>query len=224
AVLGVSFAIFERDTKRTLALSTISQIGFVLVTPAVAGLYALTHGLAKATLFLSAGSMPSRKFEELRHQPMPVELWGAVAIAGLSISGFPLLGGFGAKALALDRLVPWQSNVMTVAAVGTAIVFAKFLFLPVAVGGAESKPLARGYSWAVVTLGAGLLAANGMTFDAYTLTKIGKALITIGTGWLAAWLVFRQQFLRLSRHLETLEHLIGGMSLVLTLVFWAVLT
>lgn len=224
ALLGVSFAVFERDTKRTLAWSTISQLGFVLVAPATAGVYALTHGLAKATLFLSAGNLPSRKFEELRQTQIPVVMWSIVAIASLSICGFPLLGGFGAKALTLDLLMPWQTNVMSVAAVGTAIVFAKFLFLPATAAAADAKPLARGYSWAGLLLLTGLLATNGLSFKAYTVAKIAKALVTVGTGCLAYWVVFRQQFLRLSNNIETLEHLIGGMSLILTLVFWMVLT
>ncbi|MEM9155648.1 MAG: cation:proton antiporter [Cyanobacteria bacterium P01_F01_bin.33] len=223
ALLGVGFAIFERDTKRTLALSTISQLGFVLVAPTTAGVYALTHGLAKATLFLSAGNLPSRRFEELRQTKMPMMLWSAVAIAGLSISGLPLLGGFGAKALTLDRIVPWQANVLTVAAVGTAIVFAKFLFLPTSAD-ADGKPLSRGYGWAVLPLLAGLIAVNGLSLEAYTVAKVAKALVTVGGGWVAYWLFCRQRSLRVPQRLERLEHLIGGMSLVLTLVFWMVLT
>ena len=43
ALLGVIYAIFEKDTKRMLALSTISQLGFILTAPAVGGFYALTH-------------------------------------------------------------------------------------------------------------------------------------------------------------------------------------
>jgi multicomponent Na+:H+ antiporter subunit D len=51
-------------------------------------------------------------------------------MASLSISGFPLLYGFGAKMLTMKNLLPWQGIVMNVGAVGTAIVYAKFIFLP----------------------------------------------------------------------------------------------
>lgn len=55
ALLGVGFAVFAKDTKRMLAFHTISQLGFVLAAPVVAGFYALTHGLVKSALFLIAG-------------------------------------------------------------------------------------------------------------------------------------------------------------------------
>ncbi|NEP81255.1 MAG: cation:proton antiporter, partial [Okeania sp. SIO3B3] len=48
ALLGVGYAVFEKDTKRMLAFHTISQLGFVLAAPVVAGFYALTHGLVKS--------------------------------------------------------------------------------------------------------------------------------------------------------------------------------
>jgi multicomponent Na+:H+ antiporter subunit D len=51
-------------------------------------------------------------------------------VASFSISGFPLLSGFGAKALTMKNLVPWQEIMINLVAVGTAISFAKFIFLP----------------------------------------------------------------------------------------------
>jgi len=55
ALLGVGYAVFEKDTKRMLAFHTISQLGFILAAPIVGGFYALTHGLVKSALFLIAG-------------------------------------------------------------------------------------------------------------------------------------------------------------------------
>jgi len=80
AVLGVVGAMLEKDTKRMLAFSTISQMGLVLAAPVAAGFYALTHGLAKAVLFLSAGNLSDRSFDALRKKPMPRSLW--IVIAG----------------------------------------------------------------------------------------------------------------------------------------------
>ncbi|MGD1949015.1 MAG: cation:proton antiporter [Leptolyngbyaceae cyanobacterium] len=76
AFLGVVYAIFEKDTKRVLASSTISQLGFVLAAPTAAGFYALSHGLAKAALFLVAGNLPSRNFQELRQSSIPFPCGG----------------------------------------------------------------------------------------------------------------------------------------------------
>ena len=97
ALLGVSFAIFEKDTKRLLAFSTVSQMGFILAAPAVGGFYALTHGLVKASLFLTVSKLPSRNFKELQQQSIPRNIWITLLIASFSISGFPFLAGFGAK-------------------------------------------------------------------------------------------------------------------------------
>ena len=44
-------------------------MGYVLMAPAVAGLYAMAHGLAKAALFLCAGQMHSREMQIIQKQP-----------------------------------------------------------------------------------------------------------------------------------------------------------
>ena len=79
ALLGVFFAVFEKDTKRMLAFHTVSQLGFILAAPIVGGFYALTHGLVKSALFLIAGSLPSRNFKELQHQPVATPVWIALS-------------------------------------------------------------------------------------------------------------------------------------------------
>lgn len=222
ALLGVSYAIFEQDTKRMLALSTISQLGFVLGAPAVAGFFALTHGLVKAALFLIAGTLPSRQFAELKVRPMQTSLWIVVVITSLSISGFPLLSGFGAKVLTLKNLLPWQVIVMNVAAVGTTIAFAKLIFLPHQAIPSETdgKKPQRGFWLAMILLIGGLIGANVVYDQAYTLSSLTKALATIGIGWLAYFLIFQRTSLKLPRFFEQLDQLIGVMTLILILLFW----
>jgi multicomponent Na+:H+ antiporter subunit D len=221
AFLGVSYAIVEKDTKRMLAASTISQLGFVLVAPAAAGFYALTHGLAKAALFLIAGSLPSRSFQALQAQSIPRKLGLAIAIPSLSISGFPLIAGFAAKTLTLKDLAPPQMIVMTVASVGTAIAFSKFIFLPfkaqtVAVD--IAKPTSGFWGAIMVLLGA-LIVATGLHLETYQIGNIIKANFTIGLGWLVYSLILKNLFLQLPKGIERLENLIGGMSLVLVSLF-----
>ncbi|MEA5580181.1 cation:proton antiporter [Nodularia harveyana UHCC-0300] len=220
--LGVVYGIFEKDTKRMLALSTISQLGWILVAPGVAGFYALAHGLAKSALFLIAGNLPSRKFQELQDQPTNTPIWIALVIASLSISGFPLLIGFGAKMLTLKNVLPWQAIVMNFAAVGTTIVFAKFIFLPHKAQEEQGK-LKSGFWAAVTLLIGGLFVVNVVYFEAYTVENIIKALATIGMGWLAYFLIFRHSAIKLPRVMEQLEHLIGVMSLVLLLLLGMIL-
>jgi multicomponent Na+:H+ antiporter subunit D len=224
ALLGVSCAVFEKDTKRMLAFHTISQLGFILAAPAVGGFYALSHGLVKSTLFLIAGALPSRNFKDLQQKPVDYNIWFALAIASLSISGFPLLVGFGAKVLTVKSLVSWQAIAMNIAAVGTAISFAKFIFLPRgAKEGGSVHPTQPGFWPAVILLIVSLIVTNGIYYQAYTFENILKALATIGVGWLAYYFIFKKSTLKLPRVFEQFEHLVGTMSLILILLFWMAL-
>lgn len=230
ALLGVLWAIFAKDTKRTLAFSTVSQLGFILAAPVVGGFYALTHGLVKSALFLIAGILPSRSFSELRERGIDTKVWLALAIASFSISGFPLLSGFGAKVLTSKNFLPWQVIAMNIATVGTVITFAKFIFLPHETSlltregsnANKEKKIQSGFWLAMVILLGGLIGANVVYYEAYTLTNIIKPLATIAAGWLAYFFVFKNRVLKLPRAVEELDNLIGVMSLMLILVFWMV--
>lgn len=216
ALLGVAYAMFEKDTKRMLAWSTISQVGFMLVAPAAAGGYALSHGLAKVSLFLTAGNLPSRDFQVLRQQPLPRSLWGALAIAALSVSGMPLLVGFGAKALVLNQLSGVPLLLMNLSAVGTAIVCAKFIFLPFSMQGDGPKPaLAPGLRAALPLSLGGLWLASGLHGEVYNPTNLFKALAIIGLGWLIYSVGFRQLTVKLPQVMEQFDNLIGTMILIL---------
>lgn len=219
ALLGVFCAVLEKDSKRMLAFHTVSQLGFILAAPEVGGFYALSHGLVKSSLFLIAGSLPSRNLKELKQKPIDTKIWIALVIASLSISGFPFLVGFGAKVLTVKNLLPWQAIAMNIAAVGTAISFAKFIFLPPG-GKAEAKP---GFWPAVLLLLAGLIAANAFYVEAYTLENMLKAIGIIGVGWLAYFLIFQRATIKLPRMLEQFDHLVGFMSLISILLFWMAL-
>jgi len=224
ALLGVFYAVFEKDTKRMLAFHTISQLGFILAAPEVGGFYALTHGLVKAALFLIGGKLPSRNFKELQHQPIHTPLWIALVIASFSISGFPLLSGFGAKVLTMKNLLPWQVIGMNLAALGTSISFAKFVFLPhKKLDEAERPTLQIGFWVAMAVLLGGLFAANGVYYEAYTIANTVKPLVTIALGWVAYLAIFRRVSIKLSRVPEEFEHLIGMMGLSLIGLFWMAL-
>jgi multicomponent Na+:H+ antiporter subunit D len=221
ALLGVFYAVFEKDSKRMLAFHTVSQLGFILAAPEVGGFYALTHGLVKSSLFLISGVLPTRNLKELRQIPTYTPLWIALVIASFSISGFPLLSGFGSKVLTMKNLLPWQVIGMNIAAFGTSVSFAKFIFIPhKKLDETERSPLSYGFWAAIILLLGGLFLANLVYFEAYTPENIAKPLITIGLGWLAYFLIFRRVVVNLPRYLEEFEQLIGIMSLSLILLFW----
>ena len=220
ALFGVAYAVLEKDTKRMLAFHTVSQLGFVLAAPVVAGFYALTHGLVKSALFLIAGILPSRNFKELQYKPIPGAIWVALVIASFSISGFPLLSGFGAKVLTSKNLLPWQAIAMNLAALGTAISFAKFIFLPRDFSKPQQQQ--RSFWLAMLILLGGLVAANIFYYEAYSIKNTIKPLVTIFIGWGIYFAVVKKQKLKLSKELEKFEHLIGVMSLVLVSLFWLI--
>lgn len=224
AVLGVGYAVVEKDAKRMLAFHTVSQLGFILAAPEVGGFYALTHGLVKAALFLIVGTLPSRNLKQLQQLPLYTPIWIALAIASFSISGFPLLSGYGAKVLTMENLRPWQVIGMNIAALGTAISFAKFIFLPRQPQVSASSPaLPSGFWVAMLLLVGGLFAANVVYYDAYSWDNILKPLVTIGLGWIAYWIIFRHLEIKLPRMLEEFDHLMGFMGLNLILLFWMAL-
>jgi multicomponent Na+:H+ antiporter subunit D len=215
ALLGVTYAIFQKDTKRILASSTVSQLGWILAAPEVGGFYALAHGLVKSSLFLIVGNLPSRDIKELENKSINTTLWIVLVISCLSISGFPLLIGFGAKMLTLKNVLPWQNILMNVGAVGTAIVYAKFIFLP----HGQGKDIRSGFWPPIILLLVGLFATSALYFQAYTVANLVKALAIIAIGWLVHLLIVKRTALTWPRVLEQFEHLIGVMSLILLLLF-----
>ncbi|MEO1622954.1 MAG: cation:proton antiporter [Cyanobacteria bacterium J06632_3] len=238
AVLGVSLAITQRDAKRVLACSTISQIGFILAAPVVAGFYAFAHGLAKAALFLTVGKLPSRDFSTLRQTSIRLSLWIVIVICSFSIAGLPLMAGFDAKVLSLKELDGVPSIVLNVVTVGSAIALSKFIFLPVyndfrrdsrdkskqpgaALAIAPAQPnLSIAAKWAVALLIGGLVAGSVLHAEDYTLVNLAKALGKGGLGFLLYQVCARKLAFSFSRAPEKLDHLIGCMSLLLTLLFW----
>ncbi|MFM8604489.1 MAG: proton-conducting transporter membrane subunit [Cyanobium sp.] len=139
AVLGLVYALMESDLKRLLAWSTLSQVGLVVIHPPVGGLVALAHGLAKASLFLLAGHLPSRRLEGWSRRPLPLSLALPLLLASLSIAGAPPLLGFRSKEalfsapLQAASILPGFASgwLPALLSVGTAAVYARLCWMPV---------------------------------------------------------------------------------------------
>ena len=101
---GAIFAIFQNDIKKTLAYSTISQLGLMWMgMGSDASLFhLLTHGIFKAGLFLAAGavihSVHSQSLNDMGglRKKAPVAAL-AYLIFGANLMGLPFTGGFNSK-------------------------------------------------------------------------------------------------------------------------------
>jgi NADH-quinone oxidoreductase subunit L len=108
AIWAASIALAQRDIKKVLAYSTVSQLGYMFLavgtTAYVAGIFHLmTHAFFKALLFLGAGSVIHAMSDEqdmhkmgglFKKMPTTAITMG---IATLAIAGMPPLAGFWSK-------------------------------------------------------------------------------------------------------------------------------
>jgi len=157
ALLAASIAVVQREMKKILAYSTVSQLGFMFAAVGVgffaAGFFhVFTHAFFKACLFLGAGSVMHAvhahgdadifKLGGLK-KVLPITRWTFLASC-LAIAGFPLTSGFfskdeillGAAAQiyrpddALMTSVGWFTLIgLTLAAVMTAFYMFRLYFL-----------------------------------------------------------------------------------------------
>src|SRR6185369_9449924 len=108
AFYGASCALAQRDLKRVLAYSTISQIGYMILGVGAGAITAATfhllvHAFFKALLFLGAGCVITAMHHEqdifkmggLRSR-LPLTFWPFLAGAAC-LAGLPLTGGFFSK-------------------------------------------------------------------------------------------------------------------------------
>ncbi|AMQ18052.1 cation:proton antiporter [Thermococcus peptonophilus] len=129
---GVGVMLLERDIKRFLAYSTVSQMGYVLLgiatlNPMGAVYYAFAHMLFKGGLFLAAGVLvdkfKTRKLEKLSYRGDPI-LMVSILTLSLAIGGIWPFVGSPAKAALLKGL-PYGKELFYVAGLGTLISFTK---------------------------------------------------------------------------------------------------
>lgn len=135
-------ALVQRDIKRVLAYSTISQIGYMFLALGVgawaaAMFHFMTHAFFKALLFLAAGAVINALHHEHDifkmggvRQKLPLVFW-TFLIGSASLAGFPLVtAGFYSKDLILWQA--WSSGQgqawLWAIAVATAFLTAIYIF------------------------------------------------------------------------------------------------
>ena len=143
ALIAATAAIAQRDIKKVLAYSTISQLGFMFVAVGVGSYTAaifhmITHAFFKALLFLGSGSVihamdgeqsMSRYGGLARFLPVTAITFG---IGWLAIAGVPPFAGFWSK----DEILAgaWNSNkllwaLLLFAAMLTAFYMSRAVFM-----------------------------------------------------------------------------------------------
>lgn len=114
-------ANFEKDLKKVVALSTLSQLGLIVVIlglgrPELRFFHLVTHALFKSTLFIRMGVVIHNKFGDQDRRRIssfflssPI-LGICVGATNLSLLGFPFLRGFYSKDLLLETRFRRESN------------------------------------------------------------------------------------------------------------------
>jgi multicomponent Na+:H+ antiporter subunit D len=139
-VLGAFMALGQRDFKRMLAFSSISQIGYILLGVLTgsplgiigAGFHFFNHAVFKSLLFLNAGSVEAatgtRNFDELGGLAKQMPVTGVTSIIGLlSTAGIPPLAGFWSKLLIIIALWAAGYQLIALLAVITSLVTLAYL-------------------------------------------------------------------------------------------------
>lgn len=132
---GALLAVFSIDLKRTLACSSMSQIGFILVGVGMQGLlweegnllavhgtflHMLNHSLIKLVLFMAAGvifvNTHALDLNEIRGYGRKKPLLKAIFLTGaLAIGGIPFFGGYISKTLLHESIVEYGGGLWMVA-------------------------------------------------------------------------------------------------------------
>jgi NADH-quinone oxidoreductase subunit L len=108
ALFAASIALFQKDIKRVLAWSTVSQLGYMFLAVGIGAYTAaiflmVVHAFFKALLFLGSGSVIHglNNEQDMRYMGrlqkwMPITA-GTFIVGWLAIAGMPPLAGFWAK-------------------------------------------------------------------------------------------------------------------------------
>lgn len=127
-VIGAVLALFSNDLKRTLACSSVSQIGFILVGVGMSGLlgeenlsavhgsmlHMVNHSLIKLTLFMAAGvvfmNVHKLNLNEIRGFGRKKPLLNYIFLMGaLGIGGVPLWNGYISKTLIHESILEYTT-------------------------------------------------------------------------------------------------------------------
>jgi len=215
---GLGLAAFQRDIKRLLACSTVSQVGFILISPVAGPVYAFAHGVAKASLFLCAGSLPDRDLIHLREKRVGWPFAWPMVLAALSIAGCPLLIGFSAKYQVGMGFSGWVQWMVVLASVGTAAILTPIILMP-----QRKESWRESAFWQAPTLLGLALLLIGIFSGPYQMGSWLKSAAILMAGVLLHLVLLRKlSSIALPGGWEKLEHVIGLTCVTLILLIFGV--
>lgn len=109
-------ATYENDLKKIIALSTLRQLGLIMIAlglgqPILAFFHLVTHALFKALLFICAGTIIHRK-QNNQDIRLIGNIWNSIPVtctalnvANLALCGFPFIAGFYSKDLIVETFI-----------------------------------------------------------------------------------------------------------------------
>ena len=118
-------ALYEYDMKKIIALSTLSQLGVIIISlglglPILALFHLYTHAMFKALLFICGGNIIHcfRGKQDIRQinnvsKLLPVTRT-FLNISNIALCGIPFLAGFYSKDLIIEGLIVGNINIVTI--------------------------------------------------------------------------------------------------------------
>lgn len=200
-VWGGVLALVQARLKLIVAYSTVAQLGYVFLAFPLAGgagaaqpwsagawtgamFQILSHGLAKASMFLTAGifiaAVGSDRLGDLRGLARALPMTGfAFALSAITLMGLPPSGGFTAKYLMMTSAFAADQRGWAAVLVGGGLLAAAYLYRPMAAlfsADMPAAPRAVPRRWQAVPL---LLAALAvglglMSAAPFDLLQIGR--------------------------------------------------
>ena len=189
-LMGAVLALFSKDLKRTLACSSMSQIGFILVGVAMysilteergmaaagATIHILNHSLIKQTLFVASGviflNLGTHSFDAIRGFGRGKPAFMIAFLAGAcTVAGIPGFSGYISKTLLHEAIVEaggyaWAEWLFLIAGGFTFAYMAKLVFLLLIAKPEKSTETGKPYcAWptkVVIQLGTAAMVIGGL--------------------------------------------------------------
>jgi len=146
-ISGSVFAMLQKDLKKLIAFSTISQLGYIYLAVGLSNIYGirialyqlLAHSVTKSAMYLSVGSiyeqLNTTKISAMKGigKHLPITL-GCFSLGALSMVGIPILPGFITKwNLSLASLE--RGSIFPLVAILISAILNAIYYLPVIING-----------------------------------------------------------------------------------------